>query len=181
MNEEELKELTEKFPSVLKQALKEGVVDIHSFEPRVNLDGIPLFRGVRRRPGEGISELFESDFYSQAELFNHIQKNKLAESESKEYDVPADLKTQIELLKNTPRYKNYTDVPENYSCSLFKEYGKLDTFIGKADKGKFVVKGFVTKEQGFLSEQNGGPEHVHAFLFESANIKDSFEVTDGNS
>ena len=105
----------------------------------------------------------------------------MAERESKEYDVPADLKTQIELLKNTPRYKNYTDVPENYSCSLFKEYGKLDTFIGKADKGKFVVKGFVTKEQGFLSEQNGGPEHVHAFLFESANIKDSFEVTDGNS
>lgn len=181
MNNKELTELTEKFPSVLKHAIIDGKFDIRSFEPRLEIDDVPLFRGIRRKPGEAVLELYNSDFYSQAEIYYHIQRSNQAINESKNYDISADLKVQIELLKNTPMFKNYKDIPGNYSCSFSKDYEKMDAFIDKADKGRFVVKGFVKSSQAFLSEQDGGPSHVHAFLFEDANIQNSFEVTDGNT
>lgn len=181
MDDEKLKILIEKFPSVLKRAIEEEKIDLRNYEPECEIEGIPLFRGVYRKVGDSPLPLKDSDFLSQAEQYRYIQKYVQAESDCTECDMDDDIKTQVEILKTSKRFSKYRENSGCFSCSFFKDYGKLTTFIEKANEGKFVIKGLVNKSQGFFSEQHGTESHVHAFLYENHNLKASFEVVDGNT
>ena len=177
MTEIELNALVEKFPCVLKKAQNAGLVDVRKYELISKFGEATLYRGIKRQKGMAASPLFNSDFASQAELAHHIEQEKKAIARSMKYNVPDDLKIQMDLFNNTQMYNNFDPKKlGEYSCSFSDSYEKLESLFAKPNKGRFIAKGIVKETDGLLSRTDGTPGHIHGFLFESANLKDSFEV-----
>ena len=182
MNENELNILIEKFPCVLKKAQKTGIVDICKYELITHFECIELFRGIKRKKDKIDLRLHKSDFLSQAELYYHIESEKRAIAKSEQYEASDNLKVQMDLFNNSMAYNCFDiHILGNYSCSFSDSYDKLKAFFEKPAKGRFIARGYVNNSDGILSRTDGAPGHVHVFLFKTANLKESFEVVNGNS
>lgn len=178
MNEQELNEAIEKFPSVLKKALQDKIVSFDTFDPQKKFAPKQLYRGLRCKPKDGNIELFDSDFLSQAELFYWIKKIEDAENEDVvKAEMPPDLLAQVDFFRSSNGRKNFkNDDMRLYSCSFSDSREKLESLFAKPSKGKYIAQGVVIDSQGIISDKNGNPWHVHCFFYDGINIKENFKV-----
>lgn len=172
----------EKFPSVLKKALKDGLVSLDKEGVEKKFLSRKLIRGIRRcRTCEDMGELCECDFYSQAELLN------LANSIANEYDfehkpdgMSKVLYDHLCFVKKNKRFKNpdYRELGL-YSCSLSTDVDKLKSMLGTSQKW-FFAEGVVEDKHGCIMVDETYEHHVHLFAYSDVSLEKCFMEKHGD-
>jgi len=166
----------EKFPSVLKKVLKDGLVSLDKEGVEKNFLSRKLIRGIRRcRTCEDMGELCDCDFFSQAELLN------LANSNANEYDfehkpdgMSKVLYDHLCFVKKNKRFKNpdYRELGL-YSCSLSTDVDKLKSMLGNSQKW-FFADGLVEAKHGCIMVDENNEFHIHLFAYSDAHLEKCF-------
>lgn len=177
MNDEEIKSLYNKFPSVLKNALQKGCVNFDTYEPQTTFEPQKLFRGIRGKNKDENIVLSEWDFLSHAELLDWAEQIQSPDGDTIKKKMPPELLEQVEFFISVNMMRNVKkDDLKYYSCSLSNDYDKLNALYVKDYPDRCIAEGIVNKEQGVLSDKHGNPWHIHCFLYENVGIKNSFKV-----
>lgn len=144
-------DLISKFPNVLKNALKEQLVNLPS-DVKTKYCPVIAYRGVSLNLISDDGSFDPEAFYSQIEL-----KNKY------------------------PNKRNLKDLSEkevsNYSCSLFWDIQKLNIYMRMPRKNKATIRGKVICEKG-AAAFNQENTHINWWLYDGANetVGKNFEV-----